>query len=232
MVPISINNLRRGSIFSKSSVPIRCCCLLAQAEAQNTIHASTGLSSQIVSFSIISTPESASALIAVSHFDNISLSTEENPIVGDHIAVLGNSSVKLPSQSKFSPSKEKISVGCGPTVASSARALSSVVFAIGPFTVRSPEPGGVSPPIGILPCEVLIPASPPRAAGILIEPPPSEPVPRGIIPDASAADVPPEDPPGEYSRFQGFLVIPKGTLSVFPLCPNSGVLVFPKITQP
>ena len=70
------------------------------------------------------------------------------------------------------------------------------------------------------------------AAGILIEPPPSEPVPKGIIPEANAADVPPDEPPDEYSKFQGFLVAPKGSLSVLPLCPNSGVFVFPRTTQP
>ena len=50
-----------------------------------------------------------------------------------------------------------------------------------------------------------------------MEPPPSDPVPRGIMPDANAAEVPPEEPPAEYLRFQGFFVLPKGTLSVFPL---------------
>ena len=49
------------------------------------------------------------------------------------------------------------------------------------------------------------------------KPPPSEPVPRGIIPEDKAAEVPPDDPPGEYLRFHGFLVAPKGTLSVLPL---------------
>ena len=52
------------------------------------------------------------------------------------------------------------------------------------------------------------------------------------MPDAKAAEVPPDEPPGEYSRFQGFLVTPKGTLSVFPLWPNSGVFVFPRIMHP
>ena len=93
VVPISIKSLNRGSIFSKSSVPIKCCCLLAHAEAQNTIHASTGFSLQIVSFSIISTPASASLLIAISHCSITSLSTVENPIVGDQIADLGSSPV-------------------------------------------------------------------------------------------------------------------------------------------
>ena len=73
------------------------------------------------------------------------------------------------------------------------------------------------PPIGILPCEVFIPERPPRAAGILMEPPPSEPVPRGIIPEARAEEVPPEEPPEECSKLQGFFVEPKGTLSVLPL---------------
>ena len=52
------------------------------------------------------------------------------------------------------------------------------------------------------------------------------------MPEAKADDVPPEEPPEEFSRFQGFFVEPKGMLSVFPLCPNSGVLVLPSITHP
>ena len=106
------------------------------------------------------------------------------------------------------------------------------MLAIGPFTVSKPDPGGVSPPIGILPCEVFMPAKPPKAAGILIEPPPSDPVPKGIIPEAKAAEVPPEDPPGENSKFHGFFVAPKGALSVLPLWPNSGVFVLPRTMHP
>ena len=146
-----MNNLKRGSIFSNASVSIRCCCLLAQAEAQNTIQASTGFSFHIDSFSIIFTPASASLLIAFSQWLIISLSTFENPIVGDQMTDSGSFSVSCSAQPKFSLSKEKISVGCGPTVASKAIALSFVEIAIGPFTVSKPDPGGVSPPIGILP---------------------------------------------------------------------------------
>ena len=40
------------------------------------------------------------------------------------MAVLGNSSVSCSDQFRFSDSNEKISVGCGPTVASKAKALS------------------------------------------------------------------------------------------------------------
>ena len=130
---------------------IKCCCLLAQAHAQNIIQSSTGFSFHIVSFSIISIPASAREFIAFSHFDKISLSTVEKPIVGDHIAVFGTSLSNSSDQFRLSDSKEKISVGSGPTVASKAKALSSVVLAIGPFTVSNPDPGGVFPPIGILP---------------------------------------------------------------------------------
>ena len=62
--------------------------------------------------------------MAFSHFDKISLSTVEKPIVGDHIAVVGTSLINSCDQFKLSDSKEKISVGSGPTVASRAKALS------------------------------------------------------------------------------------------------------------
>ena len=52
------------------------------------------------------------------------------------------------------------------------------------------------------------------------------------MPAAIAAAEPPLEPPGERSRFQGFLDAPNGTLSVLPLYPNSGVLVLPTTTAP
>ena len=128
-----------------------------------------------------------------------SLSTVENPIVGDQMTLFGRLFSVTDEDQSLSPSREKISVGCSPLATSRANKVSSVLLAIGPLTVKRPEPGGVFPPRGILPCEVLIPLSPHKAEGILIEPPPSEPVPKGIMPEAKAADVPPEDPPGEYS---------------------------------
>ena len=71
---------------------MRCCCLLAHAAAQKTIQASTGFSSHISSFSIISTPAFAKEFIAPSQASSTSLSTVENPIVDDQIAVFGKSS--------------------------------------------------------------------------------------------------------------------------------------------
>ena len=67
------------------------------------------------------------------------------------MAVLGKSPVNWLNQLGLPPSREKISVGSAPTEASRASAVSAVVFAIGPFTVNKPDPGGLGPPLGILP---------------------------------------------------------------------------------
>ena len=55
-----------------------------------------------------------------------------------------------------------------------------------------------------------------------IEPPPSLPIAKGAMPDASAAEAPPEEPPGVFSRFHGLRVAPLNALSVSPFQPNSG----------
>ena len=65
-----------------------------------------------------------------------------------------------------------------------------------------------------------------------IDPPPSEPVASGTIPAAMAAALPPEDPPGVWSRFHGLRVGPNTVLSVSAFHPSSGVLVFPTTTHP
>ena len=77
-----------------------------------------------------------------------------------------------------------------------------------------------------------MPLRPQMAAGSLIEPPPSEPVANGTMPLANAAAEPPDEPPGVRSRFQGLRVSPVSPHSVAPLCPYSGVVVFPITTQP
>jgi hypothetical protein len=58
------------------------------------------------------------------------------------------------------------------------------------------------------------PNSPQQAEGILIEPPPSPPIPTGTIPEATAAAVPPLEPPGERLWSQGLRVNPRETDSV------------------
>ncbi len=49
---------------------------------------------------------------------------------------------------------------------------------------------------------------------------------------ASAAEAPPDDPPGVFPRSHGLRVIPVSSQSPTAFHPNSGIVVFPKITAP
>ena len=60
----------------------------------------------------------------------------------------------------------------------------------------------------------LRPNSPQQALGIRIEPPPSPPMPTGTMPLATAAAVPPLEPPGVRLVSHGLWVIPRDTDSV------------------
>src|SRR3712207_1201965 len=73
---------------------------------------------------------------------------------------------------------------------------------------------------------------PQKAAGILIEPPPSVPTLNGPMPRATAAALPPLEPPAVRVGAQGFTVTPVRGLSVTPFHPYSGVVVFPRRTAP
>ena len=63
-------------------------------------------------------------------------------------------------------------------------------------------------------------------------PAPSVPTPIGPKPAATAAAVPPEEPPGVLSVFQGLRVMPVAGELVSPLQPNSGVVVLANNTAP
>lgn len=65
-----------------------------------------------------------------------------------------------------------------------------------------------------------------------MEPPPSVPSAMVVIPEATAAPAPPDDPPGLYSVFHGLRVIPHSGLCVAPEWANSGVVVRACITTP
>src|ERR671920_2600954 len=73
---------------------------------------------------------------------------------------------------------------------------------------------------------------PQKAAGILVEPPPSVPPLKGPMPSAPAAALPPLEPPAVRVESQGFTVDPVSGLSVTPFHPYSGVVVFPRMTAP
>ena len=64
------------------------------------------------------------------------------------------------------------------------------------------------------------------------EPAPSVPTDSGPMPAATAAAVPPDEPPGVLLKSQGLRVMPVSGELVSPLQPNSGVLVLPSSTAP
>ena len=197
------------------------------------MNARLGSVSNTLSAGITSLPAAASLVTAASQVARTDASTVAKPMVGHHNTRSGTA--RSPSAARQEPSGagwEKMSVGSGPMTASRASATSAMRRAIGPFTVSTPEPGAFGPPTGTRPWEHLIPDNPHSAEGIRIEPPPSDPVPSGIIPAAIAAPVPPEDPPGEKARAHGFAVAPNRGLSVTPLWPCSGVVVLPITMHP
>src|SRR6266851_3294987 len=73
---------------------------------------------------------------------------------------------------------------------------------------------------------------PHRAAGWRIEPPVSVPSAHGASPAATAAALPPEEPPGTRSRFHGLSTGPKAEFSLEEPIANSSWLVFPSTQAP
>src|SRR4051812_4206987 len=73
---------------------------------------------------------------------------------------------------------------------------------------------------------------PVTAAGCRIEPPVSVPIAHGASPPATAADEPPEEPPGIRLGSQGLLVAPYAEFSVEEPIANSSMLVLPSSTVP
>src|ERR1700681_1592070 len=188
----------------------------------------TGSSSKTVSISTTSIPSDSRRATARSHSDRTSSSRGAYPRVGDHATLVG-------SRAPFSAAghdasglgSERMSVGSGPTATSRAATTSAIRRAMGPLVDRSGQSDPCTPPEGTRPSEGLTPLSPQHDAGIRIEPPPSDPVARGTMPEAMAAAEPPDEPPGVWARFHGLEVAPKGVLTVSDFHPSSGVFVFP-----
>ena len=73
----------------------------------------------------------------------------------------------------------------------------------------------------------FIPTSPQHAAGIRIDPPPSEPLATATSPAATAAAEPPDEPPGVRWRSHGLRVTPLASVAVQGKIISSGTLVIP-----
>ncbi len=100
-----------------------------------------------------------------------------------------------------------------PAKTSKIKALSSTVLVIGPGESKD-EPIAITPYLLTLPYVGFSPTTPHQLAGCLIEPAVSEPIAAMTSSAATAAADPPEEPPGRWFMFQGFLVGPKSEVSV------------------
>ncbi len=93
-------------------------------------------------------------------------------------------------------------------------------------------PNGESGYAGTRPKLGFSPTLPQNAAGMRIDPAPSVPTLSGPSPAATAAAVPPDEPPGVFAGSHGLRVIPVSGELVSALQPNSGVVVLPISTAP
>src|SRR5260221_13436589 len=95
-----------------------------------------------------------------------------------------------------------------------------------------PQPSPRSGPSGLRARVGFNPKTPEAEAGMRIEPPPSLAWATGRMRAATAAPAPPDEPPDECARFQGFLVGPNSRVSVVGVKSNFGLALFPKmVTQ-
>src|SRR6476660_3389192 len=115
------------------------------------------------------------------------------------------------------------SLWCGPARTFSRSAQSATVRASGPSWQKWSRLYGGS--TGTRPYGGLKPTTPLNDAGMRIEPPMSEPLASVVVPDASAAPEPPEEPPTAYSGFHGLRVTPHRRDWVKPAHENSGAVV-------
>ena len=78
----------------------------------------------------------------------------------------------------------------------------------------------------------MTPTIPQTAPGWRIDPPVSVPMASGASKAATAADEPPDEPPGTRLRSQGLRDGPKAEFSVDEPIANSSMLVLPRMTTP
>src|SRR5690606_40545437 len=91
-------------------------------------------------------------------------------------------------------------------------AASSTVRVIGPACARGPK--GLAGKMGMRPWVGLKPTTPQNDAGMRMLPPPSVPTEHGPKPAATAAALPPEDPPAVFVVSTGLVVTPHRAESV------------------
>ena len=110
-------------------------------------------------------------------------------------------------------------------------ALSVTSFVIGPIWSND-DAKATSPYLETSPYVGFKPTTPQSEAGCRIDPPVSEPSAHGTISDATAAALPPLDPPGTVLKFQGFFVVLNVEYSVEEPIANSSIFIFPILIIP
>src|ERR671926_1484819 len=121
--------------------------------------------------------------------------------------------------------------GSGPAITPSSRAASATVRVIGPLCDRAAQMSAFGQ-YGTRPNDGFKPKTPQSAAGIRIDPAPSEPCARGPSPAATAAAAPPLEAPEVRSSFHGLRHGGPMRLSHMSLYPQWGVLVLPSTIPP
>ncbi len=129
------------------------------------------------------------------------------------------------------PGREVESQGSWPEMTSSNAAASATVPAKGPIWSRELAKA-TRPYRDTAPYVGLTPTTPHSAAGWRIDPPVSEPSASGAKPAATAAALPPEEPPGTRDRQCGLRVGPNAEFSVEDPMANSSRLVLPTMIAP
>src|SRR5450759_2556438 len=119
-----------------------------------------------------------------------------------------------------------------PQVASRSAALSRTLRVTACAVAKPNQRSVTVGPEGIRPRDGFRPNNPVHEAGTRMEPPPSDACAMGTMPPATAAAAPPEDPPAERCKFQGFRVAPNAFDSVVKVRPNSGLVDLAKMTRP
>src|SRR5207302_8993728 len=126
---------------------------------------------------------------------------------------------------------EVVSRGSWPEMTSRLMAASSTVVVNGPIWSRL-DANATSPYRDTRPYVGFTPTTPQNAAGWRIEPPVSDPNANALNPAATAAALPPLDPPGTRLGSCGLHVGPNAEFSVDEPMANSSRLVLPTTTAP
>ena len=125
---------------------------------------------------------------------------------------------------------ERKSPRAAPWVTAASVTTSATECPVVPWVENSIHRGRTLRPIA--PMDGLYPTSPHAAAGPRTLPPPSEVVAIADNPAASAAALPPLEPPLDFSVFHGLRVAPNRLFTVVAVAPNSGVFVRPTRIAP